>query len=489
MWLRKAETLIAFLLAGANSALYYFIYTISLGPHVILEPWLLNQGFHMYSQLGDNHSPLMPVLLSLGQWILPDGLRLAKLTLVGLIFISAVLTFYAARRLAGSLAGLLAVIFFAAWSYWFGYYKLWHETFLTPLYLLLILIWTSPGKTAGRWRLCSYGLLLGISVLVKQQALFVAAGVISLTILVGGLNHRKALAVFKDILWIGAGAALPVLVYFAFYLLSGGSLEQAWYWVVLFNDAELGRMLASPIPSSFILAILPAFILLLPVLVRFFRKLSGPSDAWSQDAFLLLMLLAGLITIFPRFGAFHLQPMLPPLAIFSGKVLADLPTFVPEAWRKMRTPLARNLMAGAFVLFWAAYAPGWSNIFSPQPRRIYEYSDLPALAEQIRQQTGGGCVYLLPEDEANSNLYYLMKCYPPRLWAFTSYPWFSRDGLPAKEIAALQAESPEWVLYFPGRFNIETHNPQLVSYVENHYQKVFEFSTPIQGTAWLMKRQ
>jgi hypothetical protein len=485
---QKAAPGIAVILAGINSALYYFVYTLSLGPHVILEPWLLNQGFHMYSELADNHTPLMPLLLSLGQLVIPDGMRLAKLALAGLIFLSAILTFLAARKLAGSLAGVLAVIFFIAWSQAFGFYKLWHETFLTPLYLLLIILWSPPNEKPDIRRLFGYGIILGISLLVKQQALLLIAGMTCFFLLLGGLNRKKFKVIFTEIFWIGVGSALPVMVYFGYYLIAGGSLLQFWYWAVSFNDAEMGRMLQILPDPSFLAAISPAFLLFIVFLVRLLRKLKGPQSSWGKDAFLVLIFISGLITAYPRFGSFHLQPMLPVLAIISGQILLELPSFLPAFLNKLKKPIFIYLIASVFAFFWIFYGMQWAVNSTAIPRKIYEYSDLPSLADQIHQQIGStACVYIFPEDEANSNLYYLLKCHPPRLWTFSSYPWFSRDGLPELEIAALQAESPEWVLYFPGRWDVENHNPRLTSFVETHYLKFGQIQS-VQGIAWLMKR-
>jgi len=488
MHLRKTAVGLAVLLAGINSSLYYFVFTLSFSPQTITEPWLLNQGYRMYIEVADNHAPLMPMLLALGQLVIPDGLRLAKLTLAGLIFLSALLTFFAARKLAGSLAGILAVVFFVCWSQFFGSYKLWYETFLTPLYALLILLWSPPGEKPDVRRLGVYGIILGISLLVKQQALFLIAGMVSLIILLGGLNHKSLKAIFREVFWIEIGIAVPIAVFFAYYLLSGGSWLQFWYWVVGFNDAELGRLVQSPLDVAFLWAVSPAFILLVVFLLRFLRKLSRPNAQWGRDAFLLLVFLAGIITAYPRWGTFHLQPMLPVLAIFSGLVLAELASILPAFLQKRIKPITVNLIIAGFVLLWIVFGARYAISATQNPRKIYEYSDLPALADQIHRQLGpNACVYIMPEDEALSNLHYLLKCPPPRFWIFTAYPWSSRDGIPEMEIAALQAEAPQWVLYFPGRWEVQIHDPKLVNYVESTYQKVGQIQST-QGDAWLMKK-
>jgi hypothetical protein len=48
--------------------------------------------------------------------------------------------------------------------------------------------------------------------------------------------------------------------------------------------------------------------------------------------------------------------------------------------------------------------------------------------------------------------------------------------------------NPEWVLYFPGRWSVEAHNPQLVDYVKMNYVQVDSISSA-EGLAWLMKKK
>jgi hypothetical protein len=484
--LRKAALPFILVLSGLVSLLYYKILTVSLGPHVILEPWLINQGFRIYAQLADNHSPLMPLLLSFGQLIIPDGLTLARLVLAGLIFIIAIQTYFLTKQLAGSLAGVLSVIFFTCWSQSFGYGKLWHETFLTPLYLLLIIVWLPPPRHTPFWRYGIYGLILGVSLLVKQQALYLIAGLIVYQCLLGFLTHKKARKLLYEIGLIGVGVALPGVIFAINYLVSGGQFSDLWYWTVAFNDLEMVNMLALAPTASYLIAISPALILMLVFLVKFARKVRSPIENWAQDGLLILVFLSGTITAYPRFGAFHLQPMLPVLALISGRELISL--IKSRQSRNLETKIKLNYVIAALIVFyWVGI--GLSGFISPSDqRKIFEYSNLPPLADQVRQQIGtNACLYIMPEDEANSNLYYLLKCLPPRFWAFTSYPWYSRNGLPDREIDALKTASPEWVLYFPARWDIEKHNPSLIKYVMSQYQKVGSIKSA-EGVSILMKK-
>ena len=123
--------------------LFYFKMTLSLGPRVIFEPWALRNGYFIYENITDLHSPLMPWLLAVLGYIVPNGLRLAKLTLVGLLSLSTLFTFLVARRHSGVWAGLAAAALFVLWAPAIGFGKLWYEAFLAPAYLVYLLAYKS----------------------------------------------------------------------------------------------------------------------------------------------------------------------------------------------------------------------------------------------------------------------------------------------------------------------------------------------------------
>ncbi len=114
----------------------------------------MQNGQVLYENIGDQHMALLPLLLAPLRLLVPDGLQLAKLVLVALISLSTLLTFLAGKRTAGWLGGLLAAVVFVAWSPAFTFGKLWHETFLAPLYLLLLTCSTTlrrPGARSKGW--------------------------------------------------------------------------------------------------------------------------------------------------------------------------------------------------------------------------------------------------------------------------------------------------------------------------------------------------
>jgi hypothetical protein len=123
---------------------YYFRLPLSLGPRVILQPWLMAHGYSLYEQIADLHTPLMPLLLSFLSPLFRNGFELARAADVVLVTLTAFLTFALGCRKAGPLGGLWAAGFFIVWSNHFMFNKLWHEAFLAPLYLLPFFLRTRP---------------------------------------------------------------------------------------------------------------------------------------------------------------------------------------------------------------------------------------------------------------------------------------------------------------------------------------------------------
>ncbi|MBE0697529.1 MAG: hypothetical protein IH586_11465, partial [Anaerolineaceae bacterium] len=114
---------------------FYYRLPLSLGPRVILQPWMQRHGYLPYEEVVDLHMPLMPLLLQGLSGLGLGELRLAKMMVVGLLTLTTILTFHFARRFVGLGYAVWAVFFIAVWSPFFNFGKLWHESFLTPAYL------------------------------------------------------------------------------------------------------------------------------------------------------------------------------------------------------------------------------------------------------------------------------------------------------------------------------------------------------------------
>jgi Dolichyl-phosphate-mannose-protein mannosyltransferase len=488
-WLALA-LLVGLVLFQAYS--YYRVLDLSLGPRVILQPWLMHQGWIPYQEIADQHTPLMPLLISLLVPFFSEGLRLAKIVLVVLLSVTTVLTFWASKRDAGWLAGVGAVFFFVCWSYAFGFAKLWHESFLTPLYLLFLIVYRPSTEKHSIRTLVVLGFASGIAILVKQQAIAVIAAYVLWNIWLRWRAHRQVAQIFFDNAVMGITMILPILTFGAYQYLRAGTLDDFLFWTLRFNVvSDYASLAALPPTLTQIAAIAPAFLLVPAALVYSIQLARSGNSKWEKYGWALILLAASTVGVYPRFAFFHLAPALPILAWLSSSTLVQaMRSNQSTSDASFTSRFFTTGTAAALGILWiltglVSYEPVAQ---SESPRKIWEYSDLVPLAAQLKQHVAEqDCVYIFPDDEATANLYYLLQCPPPKFWVF-HYPWYMIDSVQARILRMLQTDPPQWIVYAPGRSNIEMRAPEIMRFIQDNYQLESRLQWE-QGEIQLLKRR
>jgi hypothetical protein len=155
-----------------------------------------------------------------------------------------------------------------------------------------------------------------------------------------------------------------------------------------------------------------------------------------------------------------------------------------NAGRLFATGIALALSGSWLVTAGAAYRPAL-NV--NQPRPIWEYSTLVPLADEVRDAVGASSrVYIYPNDEATANLYYLLRCLPPRFWVF-DYTWYAEARIQAKVVHALQEDPPDWVIRLPGGLDAPGEASEIAQYLQEHYRRETQLRWE-QGEVWLLRR-
>jgi hypothetical protein len=468
---------------------YTYRLDLSLGPRVIFQPWAMHNGSLIYENLADQHSPLMPLLMSALRPLGADGLRLARIVLVALITLTTLLGFLAARRHAGWPAGVVAAFVFVIWSPTFGFIKLWHETFLAPLYLIWLWRYDPTAPRRSTRQLILLGLLGGIAVMVKQQAAVVFAAFVLWNALTIRLARRSRTEIWRETGWLCLAAVVPVAAMAGYHYAQAGTLANFFYWTITFNLVSGYRTLAAVAATPAHWSVLASAGLLLPAVIFLMVALKRKKDpAWLSLGWGLVLLVSSSLTAYPRFEFFHLQPALPVLAWLSALVLAYAGHRHDNALQPARAWFPAGVVVGIAVL-WLVTAGSMYRVAlrSDAPRRTDEYTDLVPLSSEIRQRIGPtDRFYIFPDDEATANLYYLAQCPPPRFWVFT-YPWYMLDSVKRRVLGTLRTSPPEWIVYFPGRWGIEQRAPEIIAYMEKYYSRDTALHWE-QGDAWLFKR-
>lgn len=462
---------------------YYHKLPLSLGPRVILQPWLLKRGFVMYEDIVDLHSPLMPLIIATLTPLIPDGLSLARLILVALLSLSTLLTFVVGWRTIGWLGGFGAACFFVVWSPTFGFAKLWHESFLVPLFLLLFLFY-DPSAARRSTQSCLFlGFLGGVAILVKQQAAVVLAAFVLWHAFTTWYLHRSGSNLLRELGLMGLAAMVSGSVYVVCQYAQAGSLGSLLYWTITYPvTSDYGSLAAQP-PTITQIGVVASSCLLLPAALCCAVDSKRKGDkAWLHLGLGLTLLAASSVAAYPRFDFFHLQVTLPWLALISALTFAYV----------LRSDISGRFFAIGIAVALSAYwlitaGPAYRPVAAPAQQYIWEYSDLVPVAQRIRQYIGPtDCIYIFPDDEVTANLYYLLRCSPPRFWIF-HYPWYMFDWVRNRIISTLDTDPPEWIVFSPGRWDAENRAPEIMKYLEDHYQRETSFPWA-QGEVWLFER-
>jgi hypothetical protein len=447
---------------------YYFKLPLSLGPRVILEPWLLRHGFVLYETAVDIHTPLVPLLLAALSALFPDGLTLARAVVVVLLSITTLLTFLATKRNAGWVAGLWAVFWFGVWSPRFEFGKLWYEAFLTPIYLGFFLIYR-PSARARSLRSCALiGLLGGLAVLVKQHAAVVFLAFVAWHIFTGFHFKRPRREVVREVAAMGLSSAVPVAAFAIYQLITAKTLSGFLYWTVGYALTGVYTSLASQLPSLSQLAALASCAFFLPAaLICVVERKKAGDESWLVVAWGLILVLLSSLAVYPRFELFHLQGTLPVLVVVCSIGLEHIAR--TRSGRRRFTVAIPLAMAILWVLTAGrAYHPVLERNAA---RQVIQYSDLVPTARELRRKIGPSeSVYIVPDDELTSNLYYLLGCRPPGFWTF-HYPWLMVGRVKTRITTLLRKAPPQWVVYFPDRWDVETNQPEIVSFLKSRYRE------------------
>jgi len=463
---------------------YLKILILSLGPRVILQPWLMQNGRVLYENIIDVHSPLMPIILSWLVPLIPDGFVLAKLVLVSLISITTLLVFVTGWRKINPLAGLWAAGFFVLWAPIFGFGKLWYETFLAPILIFWLLAFSPATVPRSVKTLVFFGISGGVVVLIKQPAALAFLALALWLVYTSWDHHRSISKAFGELVAIGLSALVPILVFLIVYYTKNGSLKNVYYWLIENHLAGGYKPVNAEYPTLRALWKIASCWILLPItaFLTFYLRRRGDHN-WQMLGLGLVLVLTGSVTAYPRFEFFHLQAILPIVAFLSAMTLA-----YAIKYTRSKRYLGLIILLVSSTFFFVQASGYYHQSFRSERRAfVYEYTDLLPLAKQVRQEIGKkDCIYIFPDDEASANLYYLLRCKPPKFWIL-HYSWNLSETVRNKIVTSLEENPPKWVLKFPDFWDAEQAAPEVMSYIQEHYAQVAVLDWA-QGEVKLLKR-
>lgn len=425
-------------------------------------PWLVWQpSYRLYETIADQHAPGLIWLNALLYRLLPDHILRTRLTMIITVLLMLGLVFWLARRWWGTAAGLAGAVLLAAWGPVIMDRLMYYEVIMGLLVLGAVTAWHK--QDAPWWQPLAAGIMIGLGILVKQQALAVLAVFIIWRVLGG--NWRSAP---RDILLLilGAGSitGLAALV-FAIQ----GRLDEAIYWIWTFNTnpayadmTRQGLALREGLLLAAWLALVPAF-----ALFTIPRR-----EQWQQEGILLLGLLPALCTpAYPRYARFHLAGAVPVIALVGAGALIYLLKHIRQSGGAIRL-LGQLYSLGAVLLVLAGFAlPTYYRVrLGPL---VGEYEALIPVGEWLTEHTDarpGTRIWMLPGSDPTDNFYAINGFLPPAYWS-QSYKWFHVvPGHTDRVIAALDEEPPQYAVFLV-RWEHEIPDA-LLAYLEDHYRLI-----------------
>jgi hypothetical protein len=359
-----------------------------------------------------------------------------------------------------------------AWMMPFGFWATaYYEVVLAPLFLAgFILLHENPDQISLR-RLGLAGLIIGIGIMIKQHTGLVAIfAIVGLLIPLRKPGEGWPASLGKVIVFC-ISLVIPAILYAIYYNQMGGSFREWFYWNVTFILTGPYRVGAALLPTSQEMrAILPALILLIPYVMGVKTAPGKASFTRASRFWLLAFLAAAFVFAYPRYSSRHLAVAFPFLVGIAGIVCADIVDLAKEKKDK----LFLWSLSSAFVIWWSllvvlGYLP---NLNNSHPQQFSEYSRLIPLAEVLKPRlpSNGGLV-ILPVDEGNANLYYLLQELPPH-YHFDFQPWFTFGKTSRMWLRAVEEEKPQSLVYFQDRLDLALFSPEIIEYIDQHYQLI-----------------
>lgn len=435
--------------------------TFTAWPEMLSYPYLMSHGFNLYKDFIMPYPPGLVAFLAGIFNVLGFTPEVLKAVSWGLILIADILIYAVLRKITKS--GLTALLFLGAYIILQSFLEgdmLWFDfAIVVPLLAAFYfsLKWLESSKEKNLFWI---GFFLALAVLVKQTAGIFLLGFLGFFCLNRGIRRIREIRGF----WVGI---IPVVVPFAVYLSIAGAFTPFWNWVLLYPLTEWSKFpgyVDFAVPKKYILAVL---LLFSPVLLVFANRkiLTGKYFLLS-----LLFLLSALISVYPRFSFFHLQPAVAFTVITFSVIFIGLS-------KRLKIAQVVLLSLAVLVIVKIVYPLNFN-----EPVRFYGEGE-ERLSKKISALIGPDQkVFLLGLD---SSLYVYSKTLPPKHWS-DNFGWYLEiPGVQEWVLEGFEKEKPKNILrrvpssgpwFKPGVYQPE----KVVNYLNLHYDRGGEIEPGIE---------
>lgn len=410
-------------------------------PEMLSFPYMVNKGFLIYKDFHHVYQPLMTFIL-LGYFKI-FGFSPVALKLFGwaLMLLVDVVIFITSNQLfKNKWVPLFPVGLYVLMQPLFEGNMVWYDMAMTLPMLLsvyFVLKWSSRKQIKN---IFFSGFFLAVACLIKQQAVLAAFPVLIYIL------YKKIS--WKEFWTLILGGLIPLSMVLLF-LVYTGDFNDYIFWTFQFPLLWLPKFpgyKVFPAKKEFLIIALMVLLPIPGILKGIFSKKFDTNTLLVYGIFL-----TSLVSAFPRFSFFHLQPF---LAFF---VIA----FTTLITNRNNLFLIITFALLSYIIFyrWRMIIPefnGGMRFYGAEEQKISEYLDSITTANDK--------VYLLGPHSA---IYVYANRVPPKPW-IESYVWhFEIPGLQEKVISGWEKDPPKVILWSqpqPGNwFDLGTYQPKKIS--------------------------
>ena len=474
--------------AGAVAAgLPAYLLFFGVWPEIVVPAYFASRGGVLYETVFFPHTPLLILGLAAAgkvfgfSALLIRSVTAASMAACGVLLVLGVRP--ARKGLAGPIAGLLVgVPLFVFWMVYMEGPAMWPEPFMAPLLLGAVLALERFETTGRRSGLIGAGLLLGVSILIKQTAAWtVLSAVIWILLVSRRRSVRGALAFF-------AVAAAPYLVFTVGWAALFQTLSHIRWTLLIPVLGGFAGDVASGMHGKDFLASASVF-LVLPAILLLARNLPGSRVLRSPAPWIAISVYG---MAWPRWGLLHLAGASGILALTAARA-AIVSVGALRRWRRRsagRRKLVTFAVGEALLFIHVAVAVLAGGALALRglggPAFLWDDRATAALAEKVRARVGGGeflNVYI-----AYENLYPLIGATTPGGSYVNPSLWYllNRENLGDRLVSVLSRRPGLLVLFREPRAPEEPlKKTSLYRFLMEHTEVVDEIEP---GTVWRVVR-
>lgn len=440
-------------------------------PEILLYPWLLHNGFTLYTTLPVPYQPLVLLFLQLSYNLL--GYSVDSLRILHFIFITTVdlaLLFVLYRTTKSYRAALFGILLYSLLQPMAEGNGVWFDHFALPSLALgyYFTLKAIQSKRALAHTVCAI-VCVGITILIKQTMLWVL-GVLFLYPLINYFFLKSKNYTYKMPL-IGAFSLLFPFFQFLYFFFKN-QLNNYLFWVYQFgfglrNDPNY--VIPPNIPGDYpfiFIAILTVGLALLTLKTKPHQWIIGYSATWFGFA---------MLTMIPRWTLTHFQSPLLFLVIF---LVHSVHAY---GIRRAKKNIAVLLTIALLILLSLKIEYTYVKKHLLLPYRFYN-DQTKNIVEAIKQTKAKESYFLFGNTEY---LYAYLQEMPLVKPYIQLYPWNTQiPGIQEEQIAMIERGEIQYIFYAPYHPNNVFYNGQrpekLFAYLQTAYEPVGHLeNTPI----------